>query len=211
MAKKAAKRSASDELDHRMAAEALGKRQRGETPTTREASALKRVEKAREERLREEYYRSVPKKHFLEMAGRQANAVNGMGRTWDMPIFGRGVDLYKFIPWVFDWLAVNKYKLKHLLDGAPLDDPLSQAKAEYQLERTLLVRGRRQRADGSMMDRAEVREALAAISGIYRRAGERLRREFGEEAYRIIDECWNDVTRMIEQRFGERGNGEEKG
>ena len=56
---------------------------------------------------------------------------------------------------------------------------------------------------GDLMSRTDVHEGLAAVSAIYRRAGQRLRSRFGDEAYQIIDEGWDDAGRMIDQRFGQ--------
>ncbi|MHC4178643.1 MAG: hypothetical protein ACYSWU_14125 [Planctomycetota bacterium] len=207
MAKQAA--TASERLDQRLAAAALEKGRKGEKPTKQEASALRRIEKAREERDRERFYRSVPKRHFLAMAGRQANSINVMGRTWAMPVFGREVNLYEFVPWVFNFLAENKHALKSIREGTTANDPSAQADVGYKHERMLLLRNRRQQQEGTLLSRVEVHEGLAAISGIYRRAGERLRREFGDEAYQIIHEGWDDADRKIEVLFGE-GNGEKE-
>ena len=209
MARQAA--TAAEVLDQRLAAAALEKSRRGEKPTGQEAAALRRIEKAREERDRERFYRSVPKRHFLAMAGRQATTVNGMGRTWNMPVFGRTVDLYAFVGWVFNFLAEHKHELKAIREGDSHGNPSQREDTRYKRERTRMIRFRRQQQEGNLLSRADVHEGLAAISAIYRRAGERLRKEFGDDAYRIIDEGWDNAQRMIDRKFGGKSNGEEKG
>lgn len=201
---------ASEVLDQRLAAAALEKSRKGEKPTGQEAAALRRIEKAREERDRERFYRSVPKRYFLAMAGRQANSVNVMGRTWNMPVFERSVDLYEFVAWIFNFLAEHKHELKSIREGGHPGNPSQVEDTRYKRERRRLLRFRRQQQEGNLLSRAEVHEGLAAIAAIYRRAGERLRKKFGDEAYQIIDEGWDNAQRMIDQKFGGKNNGEEK-
>ena len=196
-------------LDQRLAAAAIEKARRGEKPSKEEARALRRFETAKEERDREKYYRTIPKRHFLAMAGRQATVINQMGLTWDMPVLGRTVDIYQVIRWLYDFLATNKYALRDIRSGKASSDPGKRADVAYKRERTRATRLRRLQRQGQLLDRREVHEGLSAIAGIYRRAGARLRQEFGEDAYQIVEECWDDATRKIDRMFGERAEGEE--
>ena len=84
-----------------------------------------------------------------------------------------------------------------------LAGPNSPALERFRKARAELVEYDVKLRTGTLMDRAEIHEGLGLIAGIYRRVGERLRREFGDEAYQIVDECWDDATRQIEVRFGE--------
>ena len=56
---------------------------------------------------------------------------------------------------------------------------------------------------GDLMPRTEVHEGCGLIASIYRRAGARLRKQFGDEAYQIVEEAWDDAQRMIDRRFGD--------
>ena len=59
-----------DAMDQRQAAAAYRKLMNGEVLTQREHTALKRYEKDKEERLRWEFYASIPQKHWRRMSGR---------------------------------------------------------------------------------------------------------------------------------------------
>lgn len=59
--------SAADAL----ARAALEKRAKGQQPTEKEASALRRWERDQEEKLRWKFYAATPQKHWRAMSGRQ--------------------------------------------------------------------------------------------------------------------------------------------
>ena len=189
-------------VEARLAAEAIRKTKEGEAPTRDEARALRRLEAAREERQREEYYRTVPKKHFVAMCGRATNSVNTMGRNAGLPVMGRTVDLYAVLSAVFAFFAENKHAISAIRSGGRPLDEAKQADMEWKQERTRATRLMRLEREGQQLPRDEVHEGLTIIAGIYRRAGARLRKQFGDDAYAIVEESWEDATRAIESRFG---------
>ena len=68
--------SAAGNMDRKQAADVYRKVLAGQELTVREQTALKRFEKEKEERLRWQYYASIPQKHWRDMSGRQAKVIN---------------------------------------------------------------------------------------------------------------------------------------
>ena len=88
--------------------------------TKEERRALKRHEKTKEEKLRWQYYASIPHKHWKEMSGRQAKVINEQAQRYGIPFDGATVDLPLVVRRLHDFFAANAQKL------AAEDDPLMQ-------------------------------------------------------------------------------------
>ena len=103
-----------DPNDMLLARAGLEKRAKGEAANQREALAIRRVEKAREEKLRWEYYRTIPQGHYIIMSGRQAKILIEQSARYGIPFDGgnRGVvDLPAVIKGFHDFLADNAMQL----------------------------------------------------------------------------------------------------
>ncbi|MBN1458343.1 MAG: hypothetical protein JXA57_02320 [Armatimonadetes bacterium] len=194
--------SESERVDRELAAAALLKRQRGERPTRQELAALRRIEKRKEEEDRWRHYSTVPKKHYLEMAGRQARTVNEQAVTYNLPIGGRTIDLAALIRALHDFLARNARKLAE--DDL---DPLmaggsSQALEDYRRERAKIARLERLEREGRVVRVDEIRVGLQTISSHLRRAGEQIARQGHGEAHSILEEGLDASEEEIRARFG---------
>lgn len=109
---KPAKRSetVSEKIDQELAAGCLRKRRAGEKTTREEVAALRRIEKAREEDLRWQYYETVPKKHYRELAGngekpRGAQIILDQAERYGLPLKGKTVNLREVIRAFHDFLG----------------------------------------------------------------------------------------------------------
>ena len=194
--------SASEASERKAAAEAYKKVLGGGTLTTREQTVLKRFEKEKEEKLRWQYYRSIPQKHWREMSGRQTKILHEQAKLYGLPFGGATVDLPALVMALHDFLAANSRKL-----SAPDDDLMqagvpSPALERYREERALLAKLERQEREGSLIPRDDSRDGLGRIAARLRAAGELLERQFGAEAREVLDEALGDAQREIEQVFG---------
>lgn len=134
--------STSSHIDRELAAAAIRKRQRGEKPTRDELAALRRVEKAREEELRWQYYSSIPQKHWREMSGRQTKVINEQSSRYGIPFGGRLVDLPAVVRALHNFLAENAVRLARCDQNGDSDalERLRRAKAEMaELERDRIL------------------------------------------------------------------------
>ena len=169
--------------------------------TQAERQALKRHEKQKEERLRWEYYGSIPQKHWRRMSGRQTKVINEQAARYGLPFGGPTIDLPAVVKALHDFLADNAVKLARD-DDALLQGASSPALERYREERALLARLDRLERERSLLPRDEIRVAMGRIGAVLRGAGETLQRRFGQDAVEILYEALDDAERDIARYFG---------
>lgn len=194
--------STSDLIERDLAQSALRKRQTGATPNSRETAALRKYEKKREEQQRWQFYRSIPKKHWREMSGRQAKILNEQAELYGAPIGEATIDLPAFVRWFHKFLATNGRKL---LSDDP-DDPMlsgenSPALEKWREEKWKLARFDRLERAQILLPRQKVHDALNSMASILRTLGEKLSKRYGDEAHTMLDEALSDFEREIGSIF----------
>lgn len=196
---------ASADIERQMAAAALDKRRRGVKPTAQELAALRRVEAAREEELRWEYYESVPKRHYVELSGRQPKILNEQADRYGLPLRGRTVNLREVIRGFHALLAANKHRLA--ARGEEDDGLMASGRGRwieaYRREKALLARMERREREGHLIPRPRLRTCLGLISSLLRRTADTLQRQFGAEAHGVLSEGLDEVERAIRDFLGE--------
>ncbi len=170
--------------------------------TQAEREALKRHEKQKEERLRWQYYRSVPQKHWRQMSGRQTKVINEQAARYGLGFGGAKIDLPAVVRSLHDFLAENAQRLARD-DDELLQGGSSPALERYREERALLARLDRLERERRLLPRDAVREALGRIAAILRGAGDALSREFGAAAAEVLHQALDDCQREIASSFGE--------
>jgi hypothetical protein len=198
---------AGSRVDKDLAARAYRKLLDGGQPTREERAALRRFEKAKDEKLRWQHYESIPQKHWRRMSGRQTKVLQEQAARYGIPFGGASVNLPAVVRALHDFLADNAQKLARE-DDVLLQGASSPALEEYREERTKLARLERRQREGSLIPRDEAREALGRIAAVLRGAGDELQRQFGAEALAILDEALQDAEREIERAFGEEHHGQ---
>ncbi len=173
--------------------------------TKPERAALKRHEREKEERLRWQYYGSIPKKHWRQMSGRQTKVLNEQADRYGIPFGGPSISLPAVVRALHDFLADNAQKL------AREDDPLMQgtgspALERYREERALMARLDRLEREQKLIPRDVTRESLGRIAAILRGAGDSLQRQFGPAAVEILYEAVDDAQREIKRSFGDHAD-----
>src|SRR3990172_5054457 len=98
-------------LEKDLAQKAYEKLRAGQTPTAQEGAALKRYEKEREEKLRWQYYGSIPQKHWRQMSGGQAKVLKEQADRYGLPFGGPTINLPAVARALHDFLADNAHKL----------------------------------------------------------------------------------------------------
>ena len=117
--------NASARVDQDLVASAYRKVMNKEDLTKQERVALKRHEREKEERLRWQYYASIPQKHWREMSGRQTKVINEQATRHGIPFGGATINLRAVVRAFHDFLADNAVKL------AREDDALMQGNARF--------------------------------------------------------------------------------
>jgi hypothetical protein len=148
------------------------------------ASARKQAKEA-EDAARLAYYRTVPKKHYRELSGRQDKILNEQAKRHGLPIGGSVVDLFGVIKRFHDLLAEHA-KAKHK------EEPDSPALERFREERALLARLDRLEREGSLLPRDLVHTALGVFASTVRQGLEQIQRQFGRDAYQMMDEVLTD-------------------
>lgn len=165
--------------DRLLVKSALAKINAGQTPSAREASAVKRVEKAQEEARRWDYYRNVPQKHYKEMSGRQARVLIDQASTWKIPCSGKVIDVTAVVKWLHDFIADNSHRLV-------ADD------AKRTAEDDSLIRVRTASARKLEMDVGKVEGAL-----LERELVERVMGEFAGRCVQVMSLVENSVAAQL--------------
>jgi hypothetical protein len=206
-----AKRStqpASAAIDQQLAMAALDKQRRGESPTREERDALRRYEEAHDETLRIKHYSSIRKKEWVEWSGRQVKVINEQAERYGAPIGGATIDIRNVAKWLHDFLAQNSRRLSN----PDNDDPDYAGCSSPALEQFREVRTKREelayeRDLKIWIRRDDVRKGFIIIADRMKKANEALLKQFGAKAQKILNDAWEDVTREIDNHFGDDDGG----
>jgi hypothetical protein len=172
------------------------------TLTKEEKRAVQRHERQKEERLRWQYYGSIPQAHWKRMSGRQAKILQDQGRRYGLPFDSAVINLPAVVRALHDFLADNARKLAAEDDPTMLAGPASPALERYREERAILARLERQQREQTLRPADEVREGLQLVATVIRSAGDALNREFGAGAAQVLHEALDEIEREVERRFG---------
>lgn len=170
--------------------------------TQAEREALKRHERQKEERLRWQYYRSIPQKHWRAMSGRQTKVINEQATRYGIPFGGAKIDLPAVVKNMHDFLAKNALKLARD-DDVLLQGGSSPALERYREERAELAHLDRLERQRQLLPRNEVKEALGRIAAMLRGAGDAQQRQFGAAAAEVLYDALDDSQREVDRSFGE--------
>lgn len=190
------------EIERKAASEAYRKVLAGQGLTAREQALLKRLEKEKEERLRWQYYSSIPQKHWRTMSGRQTKVLHEQASRYGLPLGGPTINLPALARAFHDFLADNAHKLAKE-DDELLQGSGSPALERYREERAALARLDRLERERQLIPRDEVRNGLARVAVILRSAGDSLQRQFGSTAVEILYEALEDAEREIDRAYGD--------
>lgn len=210
--------SISEQLDRELVRAAVAKRAAGKTLSREERSALRKYEAGREETDRQRYYRTVPKKDYVAMSGRQHKVLSDLVGRYGMPLEGNTVDLYRTIRWLHDFLAEHGPKILRTegidpeLSPGEGDSPALEKLREEKFRQARLERLEMER---QLLPRGQIHEGLTRLAARLRNCGEQLERQYGPDALDVLNEALADFERELEALFaGEMdlyGDGEEKG
>ena len=190
--------------DRKLAQAAITKEQHGHKPTREEARALKRVRAADEENKRWHYYRTIPKKHWATMSGRQQKVLNEQAKRYGVPLARATIDLTEVATWLHDFLSTHARRLLAPAEGDELlasgsDSPALEEyrKAKAALANLDLATRRRE-----MLSADDVRMICETYGGHIKRATRTLKRRYGAAAGEIITDALqaaaDDLDRSLE-------------
>ena len=193
---------ASSRIDQDLVARAYRKVMDRQELTAEERAALKRHEKEKEERLRWQYYSSIPQKHWRQMSGRQTKVLNEQATRYGLPFGGPTISLPALARALHDFLADNALKLAREADELMQGAGNSPALERYREERAALARLDRLERQMQLLPRDQVRQALGRIAAILRSAGDALQQQFGPAAMEILHEALDDAQQEMDHSLG---------
>jgi len=197
--------SAHEQIDKELALAALQKRKAGETPSSKELAALKRVDNAKEEEHRRLLYRTVPKKDYQDLSGRPRKVLIDQAK-YGLPVVGPVIDLGPVLCWFHDLLA----KLARTKSGrrflARQDSDLSadtpSPADEYQIERAKLAKMERMERERQLVARELSHACWQRVAHRLQQIGVSLETEYGPEMLKIWNDGLKDCSREVEAVFG---------
>ena len=189
-------------MERQELAAAYGKLLRKEKLSRREQSALAKFERDREERLRWQYYGSIPKKHWQRMSGRQVKVLNEQAARYGLPIGGPVIDLSKFVAAFHDFLARHAYRFASEDDDLLRSGGHSPALERYREEKALIARLDRLEREKELVSAKEVEKFCNWFADRIRNAAELVGRRFGDEALAIYTDALDDCQQMIQANAG---------
>lgn len=183
--------------DAQLAVRALEKEAAGKKPTKREAAALARLDRARDDQLRAEHYRTIPQRDWLAWSGRQARTVNEQARRYGIPFGGRLVSLPDVVRALHDFFSKHGKSLAELVEPGRKSEALEALRDE----KARMARLDRLKREGEVIARQDVHEGLARIATVLRSAGKILQTKHGRDARAVLDEALDDCQREIDDLF----------
>lgn len=193
------------QADRELAIAGLRKRREGQRPIAAEAAAIRRVEAARAEEQRWAAYRSIPKKHWERMSGRQAKVINDQGRRYGLPLEGPVIDLEKLARALHDFLAANAAALQQAADGRTVDAEIAAARRRKESAGAAIEELRLGQLAGRLIERktaeAERLELLRLFVSVMETAGSELAVSLAglapAEVRRAVEAYFDDVRRRL--------------
>lgn len=169
---------------------------------------VKRRRKEVEEETRWEYYRTIPKRHYCKMSGRQPKTVNEQAVRYGLPADGAVVDLAPILRWLHDFLATKARKLAALEPEAGIfagdnSEPALRYKLACAIRMEILI----ERELGNLLSRDEVHDVLARLAALMRGTGEWLQRKHGKQAREQFEKRIAGWRMEMERKFGPNGKG----
>ena len=194
--------SVSEKIERQLARAALEKTARGQRPTQTEACALRRIEKAEEEKRREAYYRTVPKADYIALSGRPTKILHDQADRYNLPLRGKTLDLYAVLSAFHKFLADNKHKLAATDGEDPMSGESSPALERWREEKYRLARLERLRQEDSLLPRDKIHTGMAAMANILRHLGAPMQRQYGPAAHQLVTEALDDWQRELDSLYG---------
>ena len=180
------------------AALALKKEQRGEKLNKSERRDIERWREQLDETKRQQHYATVPKKDFCALAARQHKLIDDAHRNYGAPVDGKEVDLFKFVRWVFDFLAENGRKLLKAEEGDELlGGPETPELDKLRRVNRLIKEVEYGKLKTQVLDRSKVHEGLTQVAAKIRDCGDALQRRFGPDALDILNQHLDAVDAEI--------------
>lgn len=176
-----------------------------------------------DEETRWRVYESIPTADWVQMSGRQPKILQQQSERYGLPLAGQAINLPDLARTLHDFLAKNRHRLRlgkplvdsrgHLQPGENgddhppqlelnLDESTGQALEKLREEQLAMARLKRAEYEGNLVGKDDVIRMLGLVSSCLRKAGDDLKRRYGDDAHAIVNEALEDADREVERIFG---------
>ena len=193
----------AEERDRALAASALTKRERGETPSDREIAGLGRWERRRWKEAYELVGDNVPKGTYQDWSGRAWKILHEQARLYGVPVDGPTVNVPAVVRFFHDFLAEHGRKILQTTGEDPMSGPTTPALERWRMHKADLAELDVEERRGILLRSDVVNEKLQVLASILRQAGEALQKEFGPKAQAVLDEAFDDFEHQLTEWLGD--------
>eukprot|EP00913_Durusdinium_trenchii_P028456 g26684.t1 len=194
--------SAADQVERELAQSALQKKARGDTPTARELNALRKIERVAEEKRRWEYYASIPKKHWVEMSGRQVKVINEQAQRYNLPIGDRTISLPEVARALHDLLASRGKLLLSPDESGNLElGGDSPEMREFRKWRAANEKLKYEQSTKQVCSKDEMHRFLQQAASLLRDFGRQLE-PMDADAFELFEDTIDDFGSLVTEFFG---------
>lgn len=167
-----------------LAREGHARQQTGQPVTLRQAAALKKAGRVRDDADRDRLCREFPQAVYCALAGLTPARLYRHAAAHDVPCRGRTIDLAAVLKRLHQILEEHGPQLRR--------DPAAAATALYRREKARLARLQRLAAGRRLLPREEVHAAFREIASIFRAAAGRIAKD-SPDAADILTESIDDA------------------
>lgn len=192
-------------IDERLAASARAKLARGEAPTARETLSLNRVDRDLIADYGARYVRQVPQATYLEWVGRTQRVVRAQADHFGMPFLGKSINVPEVLRRLHDVLAQVRanaippaQRAAESSDEAGKDNRSATAEIRLLEAKADLVEDERDVKRQELLPRASVHEIHSRMARVLRSMGERIGKNYGPHAHRMVNEALDDYEHLID-------------
>lgn len=180
-----------------------------------ERNAWKKWEADEDARRADRFIGQVPKKTYCLWSGRPTKILHDQADLYGVPLRGTTIDVPQVIAWVHDFLARWKHDLAPLVkgDGAEiggepgLKEQLLREQVDLYRRRNRLLEDQLELNSQTLVPRGEIHALHLQLAKILRAAGERLQKQFGDQAASILnialDDFENRIMELVEPKTEE--------
>jgi hypothetical protein len=172
----------------------------GKTLTRQQSRDIAWLKKQESDAAVASWIEAVPKGEYCLLAGRQHKLIDDAARQYDLPLGQATIDLAKALTAMHDLIASNANRLKSAIEGDR--DELEEEKLRKQIEKLAIENEKLtialERDKGLTISRAELREALTAVSAMLRERSRAFAR-MGADARKLWNDTMEDIATEIEQ------------
>ena len=161
----------------------------------KEEDALAKFYAVRDDAIFQRMAGAYAKEEYAKKVGKHGTSLANQATQYGVPVGDLSVNLWAVCRWAHQFLADHGRKLTKTDDASKDDDHKKHWDAVAAEHRAKAAELDWQTKARHLVPRAVIDECLGLVAASYRRAGEVLRRRFGDEASAILNEALAEASK----------------